>query len=107
MDEDRLRHHVAKLAEIVSGLAQERQQVGGELIVLTAAVHALVRTHPDAQGFATAFRRAWLELGHPHSSDETDSPALRGIDLALASLEQACAVPLKVRPPRAQDADER
>ncbi|MGP1666888.1 MAG: hypothetical protein ACTS5I_13440 [Rhodanobacter sp.] len=69
-----------------------------ELTVLWAAVCALVQTHPEPQIFAQAFRATWLRLGGHHSNAELGPEMLAHIDEALSMLEEACAVPLKVRP---------
>ncbi len=92
---------IRTLALAVQKLTEERMQVAGELIVLVAAVQSLVKTHPEPEQFAAAFRSTWIELGQRHSDGEGSPHALFGIDITLSTIEDACAVPLKVRPPRA------
>ena len=67
--------------------------------VLVCAVAALVRTHPDPDAFANAFRRAWTQLGQPNATEPDDSPASDGIDEVLSVLEGNCSVALNIRPP--------
>lgn len=88
-----------KLAESVVNLGEGAQHTEGTLSVLTAAVAALVASHPDPSAFAAAFRRSWLLEGSQHSNDEVGSQAAAGIRGVLSSLEEACKAPLNVRPP--------
>lgn len=74
------------------------QQHQAELGVIVAAIAALVRSHPDPEAFAAAFRRSWQLLGSQHSNVELGPQAASGTDAVLSILEQECAVPLKVRP---------
>lgn len=86
------------LAAGVAGLGEHAQQVEGQLAVLTCAVAAMLQTHPDHAAFAAAFRRAWLLAGSQHSNSEAGPQALAGIDSVLYALEEACLVPLNIRP---------
>lgn len=70
--------------------------------VWACAVLALVRAHPDPSAFAAEFRRCWQIAGDQHSNGEVLEAAQNGYAAALADLEQACPVPLGVRPPRHQ-----
>lgn len=88
------------LAAAVVNLGEALQQLGGERYVMQAALTALIRAHPAPEAFAAEFRRAWLQLGSPHSNEALGEAALGHIDLALALVEEACPAPLGVRPPR-------
>lgn len=87
------------LMQIAATLSEEGQRTQGQLLALTTAVAALVRSHPDPQAFAQALRRAWLQAGGPAQAF-ADSPAAQaGIAATLATLEASAPVPLNVRPP--------
>lgn len=88
------------LAAAVVNLGEALQQLASERYVVQAALIALVRAHPAPEAFASEFRRAWLQLGSPHSNEALGEPALGHIGLALAMVEDACPVPLNVRPAR-------
>lgn len=89
-----------QLAAAVVNLGEALQQLGGEQHVVQASLIALIRAHPAPEAFASEFRRAWLQLGSPHSNEALGEAALGHIDLALGMVEEACPVPLNVRPPR-------
>lgn len=86
------------LAGSVAVIGDATQNARGEMAVLTCAVAALVRTHPAPEAFAEEFRRAWQLAGSQHSNAEIGSPAIDGIYAALEVVEEACSVPLGVRP---------
>lgn len=89
---------IEKLAGSVATLGEAVQGMNGELPVLVCAVAALVRTHPDGQAFAAAFRRAWLQIGEPNQSLDDDDDAGRRMRALLAVLEECCSAPLNIRP---------
>ena len=84
-------------AVVVQGDAAEYQ--GAQNSVLLCAVAALVQTHPDPSAFAAQFRRAWQLIGSQHSNEQASGQSKQGFADVLSILEQACAVPLNVRPP--------
>lgn len=84
----------------VVNLGEALQQIAAEQHVVQASLIALIRAHPAPEAFAAEFRRAWLQLGSPHSNEALGEASLRHIDLALALVEEACPAPLGVRPPR-------
>lgn len=84
----------------VVNLGEALQQIAAEQHVVQASLIALIRAHPAPEAFAAEFRRAWLQLGSPHSNAALGEAALAHIDRALAMVEEASAVPLHVRPPR-------
>ena len=86
-------------AASVAALGEAVEEVGGELPVLVCAVAALVRTHPEPQAFAAAFRRAWLQLGAPNQVLAADDPTGRHMRSVLEVLEASCQAPLNIRPP--------
>lgn len=88
------------LAQAVAHLGDAEADAHGQLAVLTCAVAALVRAHPEPQKFAAEFWRSWQLAGSPLADREADDPARAGIVQVLEVLEEACAVPLKVRPGR-------
>jgi hypothetical protein len=90
-----------QLAHAIAQLGEEVQRQAAERYVTTAALLALVRSHPRPEQFAKEFRRVWQLLGSPHSNEEAGHVALESISEALAMLEDACPVPLAVRPPPA------
>jgi len=91
---------VRTLAGAVVAQGEQLQQITGELSGLAVALMALVRTHPDPERFAAEFRRLWLQHGSQHSNAELGGPALESISAVLEMLEEACPVPLGVRPPQ-------
>ena len=90
---------IGTLAASVAALGEAVEEVGGELPVLVCAVAALVRTHPEPQAFAAAFRRAWLQLGAPNQVLAADDPTGRRMRSALDVLAASCQAPLNIRPP--------
>ncbi|MBK9442562.1 MAG: hypothetical protein IPN53_15195 [Comamonadaceae bacterium] len=85
---------------------QRIRGIGGELeyqlaqnAVLLCAVAALVESHPQPAAFARVFREQWTRLGSQNQAQQADSQASEGMDDALAILEEACCVPLGIRPP--------
>ena len=88
------------LAGSVAGLGGEVEYQAAQSSVLLCAVAALVRAHPAPEIFAAEFRRAWQLAGSQHSNGANDSPVQAGIEVALETLEEACVVPLNVRPPQ-------
>lgn len=92
---------ITALGKLLVMHGENAQEVAGQLIVLTSAIYALVRTHPDPEAYAKAFRSAWTQLGQQHAASESGPRILSGIDEALASLEGASRVPLHVRAPSA------
>lgn len=90
---------IEALAGSVATLGEAVGEVKGELPVLVCAVAALVRTHPEPQAFAAAFRRAWLQLGSPNQALASDDPTGDRMRSVLEVLEASCQAPLGVRPP--------
>ena len=90
---------IKTLAASVATLGEAVQGVEGELPVLACAVAALVRTHPDGQAFAAAFRRAWMQIGAPNQALAADDPTGDRMRSLLAVLEESCTAPLNVRAP--------
>lgn len=88
------------LAGKVATLCEDGQHVRGQLIVLTCAVAALVRSHPAPEAFAAEFRRIWQLAGSQHSNAELGAPSEGGIYAVLEILEEECSCPLGVRPGR-------
>ena len=91
---------IKTLAQSVAVLGDNAQHVEGQLAVLTCAVSALVHAHPDPEAFAAAMRRQWQLAGSQHSNGELGSQTQAGIDAVLGCLEEACSIPLNIRPPR-------
>ncbi|GGK08711.1 hypothetical protein [Luteimonas terricola] len=91
---------VQRLAASMVNLGESASETHAGLHVLELAVAALIRSHPAPERFAEEFRRYWLQSGSLHSDDEVDPVAAARIDSALSILEEACPVPLRVRPPR-------
>lgn len=91
---------IRAIAGAVAVQGEQMQRIMGEADVLTMAVLALVRSHPDPAGFAAEFRRFWLQNGSQHSHAELGEPALGSISEMLSMLEEACVSPLGVRPQR-------
>jgi len=71
----------------------------GYLEVMMCALAALVRSHPDPDAFAVAFRRAWQQHDVKLADDAPDPDMQDGIASMLAVLEGNCSVRLGVRPP--------
>lgn len=92
---------IKTLGVAVANLGDHALCTAGQLMVLTCAVEAIVRTHPDPSAFAAAFRRSWQLAGSIHSDEQAAPQLQEGIDDMLSMLEQACAVDLAVRPPGA------
>lgn len=84
---------------LLQALSQEQQGAMGEAAVVLCALAALVRTHPNPGAFAAEFRRLWQQLGSPNQAWPADEPAAARMREALSVLEQACPLPLHVRPP--------
>ena len=90
---------VRKLALLVQGQAETSTGLIAEQHVMALALAALVRSHPDPQGFAQEFRRAWQRAGDPLAKVPADSAEARHIESVLEVLEESCAAPLNVRAP--------
>jgi hypothetical protein len=86
------------LLKSIENMARDGENTQGQLMVLTCAVAALVRSHPEPAGFAAEFWRVWQLAGSQHSNDANDGPGYEGIVEVLEVLEDACAVPLGIRP---------
>lgn len=99
MNEKDLLDKIGRLAQLIISSNKVAEHAQGELIVLSSAIYALVRTHPDPEAFAAAFRSAWTTLGSRHSDEALGEEPLAGIDAVLSLLEGASRVPLQVRPP--------
>lgn len=86
-------------------MAGEVEYAAAQSAVLLCAVAALVRSHPAPEAFAAEFRRAWLDAGHPNTNELLVGAGVaattfsQGLSVALEVLEEACAVPLNIRPP--------
>lgn len=93
---------IKTLAAGVAALGDKAQDSEGSLMVLVCAVLALVRSHPQPEVFSDEFRRSWLLLGSQQSNAAVGEKTQRSIDQMLSMLEESCAVPLSVRPPRAE-----
>ena len=91
---------VRALAEAVENLGGMFSDATGEITVLACAVAALVRSHPDPKRFASEFYRSWQLLGSPLGFLEDGAPGRDGIESMLGIVEEACPVPLNVRPGR-------
>ena len=89
------------LSRTVAALGGEAELSAAQASVILCAVLALVQTHPEPAVFAAAFRKAWMLLGSPNESQPGGSQASDGIAQMLELLEEACPVPLNVRPPDA------
>jgi len=100
---DDSRQDIAQLArsmlEMTQTLSQTDDYQWGYLKVMMCALAALVRSHPDPDAFATAFRRAWQQHDTTLDSDAPNPVEQEGIESMLAVLEGNCSVRLGVRPP--------
>ena len=94
-DQDPIAYLAEQLALQADVLASQTAQQS----VWACAVLSLVRTHPDPSAFAAEFRGCWRKAGDQQSNGEVLEAAQSGYAEALAHLEQACRVPLGVRPP--------
>lgn len=90
---------IKALAASVATLGEAVQEAAGERYVLTLALAALVRTHPDPAAFAKDLRRRWLQSGSRLEPLAAGDPTRAGIESVLTVLEQCCPVPLGIRPP--------
>lgn len=90
---------IAYLAEQLALQADVLASQTAQQSVWACAVLALVRTHPDPSAFAAEFHRCWRKAGDQQSNDQAGEAARNGYAETLAHLEQACRVPLGVRPP--------
>lgn len=90
--------------QLLNELSAERQGAIGEGVVVLCALASLIRTHPDPSAFAAEFRRFWHQLGSPNQAQPDAEPAAARIAQALSVVEQACPVPLGVRPPGVAEA---
>ncbi|MBO1856836.1 hypothetical protein J4G52_25180 [Burkholderia cenocepacia] len=91
---------IKALASGLVALGENAEYTEGRLLVLMCAVEAMLQTHPDHEAFAAAFRRSWQLAGSQHSNAEHDAQTQAGIDGVLQVIEDACSVPLNVRPTR-------
>lgn len=98
MQED-LNKKISQLASLVVMQNEHTANLLGQLKVVSCALSALVRTHPDPEAFAQAFRRSWLQSETPLGDAAADHAALEGIEQVLVALEGNCPVPLNIRPP--------
>lgn len=90
---------VRDLMKMSATHSEGAQHIRGQLLALTTAVAALVRSHPDPQSFAQALRRAWMQADGPAQAFPDSRPGQAGIAAVLSVLEASCSVPLNVRPP--------
>ena len=95
---EKLRADLTKLAEQVVILCAEAEESAVQLLAHEAAVLSLIATHPDPERFAAEFRRRWQLFGSQHSVSERGAETLDRIGACLSQIEQACPVPLGVRP---------
>jgi hypothetical protein len=98
---------VKDLAEAIGPIVEGTQDHQGQLAVVACALAALIKSHPDPEAFASAFRRSWLQLGAPNSDDHADPAFASGIDSMLSIAEEHCRVPLNVRNPDSSTPPER
>lgn len=96
---DDSKQQLSNLASLVVEQNAIAANVLGQLRVMGCTLAALVRTHPDPEAFAQAFRRAWMQSGVSLEESDTDQEMHGGIEALLEILESNCSVPLNVRPP--------
>lgn len=87
------------LSDAVARQGEALQALAVENAVLQAALTALVASHPNHAAFAQALRQSWLRLGEPNQAYADDPIAADHIGQVLTCLEEACSVPLNIRPP--------
>lgn len=97
--QDDSKKHISQLAAMLLNQGETTANEMGQMKVVACALAALVRSHPDPEAFALAFRRAWMQGESPHEDGDIDQAVLAGTLQMLDVLEGNCAVPLNVRPP--------
>lgn len=96
---DESKDQIKRLAKLVVMQNETNAQLLGQMKAVTAALAALVRTHPAPEEFAQALRRAWMQGDVSLEDDSTSQHAAAGIEQVLEVLEGNCSVPLNIRPP--------
>lgn len=102
VDVKKLADTVEKLCDSLRKLGPIEARTAAQLLVMVSTITALVKTHPDPEAFAVAFRSSWFALGEKHADGDSNPHALAAIDELLSIIEGACQAPLKVRPPRTE-----